>query len=50
MKRATQNFHFIKQFEERAKMALHFKDITEQIIGAAFEIHNQLGYGFLENV
>ncbi|MCE9561675.1 MAG: GxxExxY protein [Planctomycetes bacterium] len=26
------------------------KDLTEQIIGAAFEVHNHLGYGFLEKV
>ena len=26
------------------------QDITEQIIGAAFEVHNHLGYGFLEKV
>jgi GxxExxY protein len=25
-------------------------DITEQIIGAAFEVHRVLGYGFLERV
>src|SRR3974377_1359121 len=24
--------------------------VTEQIIGAAFEVHNSLGYGFLERV
>jgi len=24
------------------------KDLTEAIIGAAFEVHNHLGYGFLE--
>lgn len=30
----------------------HFppKEITEAIIGAAFEVHNQFGYGFLERV
>lgn len=26
------------------------KEITEQIIGAAFEVHRILGYGFLEKV
>ncbi len=26
------------------------KDVTEQIIGAAFEVHRVLGYGFLERV
>jgi GxxExxY protein len=26
------------------------KEITETIIGAAFEVHNQVGYGFLERV
>ena len=26
------------------------KEITEQIIGAAFEVYAVLGYGFLENV
>ena len=26
------------------------KDLTELIIGAAFEVHNHLGYGFLEKV
>jgi GxxExxY protein len=30
----------------------HFphKEITEAIIGAAFEVYNELGYGFLERV
>lgn len=31
-------------------MDLEHKDITEQIIGAAFEVYNVLGYGFLERV
>jgi len=26
------------------------KPVTEQLIGAAFEVHNTLGYGFLERV
>lgn len=25
-------------------------EVTEQIIGAAFEVYNELGYGFLESV
>ncbi len=31
-------------------MELLHKEITEQIIGAAFEVHKVLGYGFLEKV
>ena len=31
-------------------MPLIDQDITERIIGAAFEVHNHLGYGFLEKV
>jgi GxxExxY protein len=31
-------------------MELQHKDITEQIIGAAFEVYRVLGYGFLERV
>ena|SRR5579859_757312 len=31
-------------------MDLLHKDITEQVIGAAFEVYNVLGYGFLEKV
>jgi GxxExxY protein len=31
-------------------MALMHAEVTEQIIGAAFEVHRVLGYGFLEKV
>ena len=31
-------------------MALEHEEITETIIGAAFEVHGVLGYGFLEKV
>jgi GxxExxY protein len=31
-------------------MDLEHSEITEKIIGAAFEVHNTLGYGFLEKV
>lgn len=31
-------------------MSLIHEEITEQIIGAAFEVHRVLGYGFLEKV
>jgi len=31
-------------------MTFEHKAVTEAIIGAAFEVHNVLGYGFLEKV
>jgi GxxExxY protein len=31
-------------------LGLQHQDITEQIIGAAFEVYRVLGYGFLEKV
>jgi len=31
-------------------MVLEHEDVTEQIIGAAFEVYRVLGYGFLEKV
>jgi GxxExxY protein len=35
--------------EEHPQRLLH-REITEAIIGAAYEVHNVLGYGFLEKV
>jgi GxxExxY protein len=34
---------------EHPDKLLH-RDITEKIIGSAFEVHRELGYGFLERV
>ena len=31
-------------------MELQHKEVTEAIIGSAFEVYNVLGYGFLESV
>jgi GxxExxY protein len=31
-------------------MSLEYEEITETIIGSAFEVYNILGYGFLEKV
>lgn len=31
-------------------MTLKYEEITKEIIGAAFEVFNELGYGFLEKV
>ena len=36
--------------EETHPIHLLHRDVTEKIIGAAFEVHQQLGYGFLERV
>jgi len=35
--------------DEHPDKWLH-RDITERIIGSAFEVYNELGYGFLERV
>ena len=29
---------------------MEYEDITQRIIGSAYQVHNQLGFGFLESV
>jgi GxxExxY protein len=36
--------------EEIHPVHLIHREVTQEIIGAAFEVHRQLGYGFLERV
>ena len=36
--------------EDEYPVHLLHREVTEKIIGAAFEVHQQLGYGFLERV
>ena len=38
------------EFDESGRNKLLHEETTEKIIGAAFEVHRQLGYGFLERV
>ena len=38
------------EFEPENEIRFPHKEITEAIIGAAFEIYNHLGYGFLHRV
>ena len=38
------------EFESDNGDAFPHKEITQAIIGAAFEVHNHLGYGFLHRV
>lgn len=37
-------------FDPDYEGAFPYRQITEAIIGAAFEVHNELGYGFLHRV
>ena len=41
--------HGLEAGEVHPVHLLH-REVTEKIIGAAFEVHQQLGYGFLERV
>jgi GxxExxY protein len=38
------------EFDPEDETAFPHKEITEAIIGSAFEVYNQLGYGFLHRV
>ena len=38
------------EFESNDEDAFPHSDITRAIIGAAFEVHNQLGYGYLHRI
>jgi GxxExxY protein len=38
------------EFDEPNRKKLLHEETTQKIIGAAFEVHGQLGYGFLERV
>jgi GxxExxY protein len=38
------------EFENSGEGKLLHEETTSKIIGAAFEVHDQLGYGFLERV
>jgi GxxExxY protein len=39
-----------QMIEDGARLEYPLKDLTEKVIGAAMEVHNQLGTGFLEKV
>jgi len=38
------------EIDEPGEKKLVHEETTRKIIGAAFEVHDQLGYGFLESV
>lgn len=38
------------EFDPQDEAAFPHREITEAIIGSAFEVYNSLGYGFLERV
>ena len=38
------------EIDEPGEKTLVHEETTKKIIGAAFEVHDQLGYGFLERV
>jgi len=40
----------MREFDPKDENVFPHKEITEAIIGSAFEVYNQLGHGFLERV
>jgi GxxExxY protein len=38
------------KIRQQGETSFPHKETTEAIVGAVFEVHNQLGYGFLERV
>jgi GxxExxY protein len=38
------------EFDPKDEAVFPHKEITQAIIGAAFDVHNELGYGFLHRV